>query len=858
MSLPIENAYKLLREHVLVKSGIKVISPGDCKEIAGRIEKLSGKVISETTLKRFFGFASQKYSFSKYSLNALCEYAGYEGWDHFYQAVSTNGNGEKLVLHTLWKEFREKAMQTTLITHKILKNLSGIPFPHTISRLPLEADFKSFMESDFQFFCLTGAPDIGKTLQVTHLVEKFFLTKNAPYQSSIIWFLRRESQKDLLSHDIDLDKLMDDQFNMHNGFNFLEYFRRRPDQVEGKLVLVMDGLDDYFYERAQLDDAFEKVIHLLGYVNKEKWLKIVLSLRTSTWHILQQKFEQTEQLKRSWFPGISYQENLKSNMPVLNKREIMTILHSFHKETGTMLYPCQALFSLFTNPYYLSLYYHILKTDINNKNFGDALFCVLINSFIEHKLHSARDYVEKDHLLRKLVNVSGYGESSVAVEKNKLLQGNEGYIEAYYNLINEGILVETYDRRNFDHHIYVRFLHEPLYTYFLSREWIERHAQDNHTISLEEWIKQYPPGEKREMLVKWLIWHNRSRNPGTFINMTFYDGLLADETWNLINFTCDILANVPVTLTAAQKETLVDKSVSFIAHHFMEFSCLNKKHEKTIQLLINYAQSEGAKAHLLIVQSILAMMRMDKTALWKAMRDLRKIGQETFIEYFPIHPVKALEFLLHFYSLDSMSTEPLETIEAFIQKPPYTYAGDWPQTNEVLTYQFTIFILSLCRRRYDIIAFVDTVQYLHPGLFEDQQCSGVTMHLLLRKAFAFLRTNRDLEAIQIKNKVEECLADKKTDISHSALLLELLKGEIALRKGDHRKAIDHFLYAYKQSKQNEFAMFQVYASLSLLKVYKMNNDFTELISSLNDVQKSLQDIDFPVKELLLRGLMESA
>ncbi|TAN00086.1 MAG: hypothetical protein EPN39_05060 [Chitinophagaceae bacterium] len=850
-----ENDYNLLQKYVLAKSGIKVISPGNCKEISWNIEKLLGKIVSETTLKRFFGFANQKYSLSKYTLNTLCEYAGFNGWDSFHQTISVSGDGEKLVAHTLWKDFREKSLQVTEVTQKTLKNSSGLPFPYTISRPTVEADFKYFMESDYKFFCLTGAPGAGKTLQMAHLVDKFFLGKNAPYESSIIWFFKQNTSKELLAYDIDLIKLLEDQFNLGEEFNFLEYFHKAPDKVEGKLVLMVDGLDEYLYERWQLDYIFENIIRLIEYLDGEKWLKIVLSVRTSTWSILRNKFEQNEQLNKIWYSGISYQEELKANMIALNKAEITTVLDSICKETGATLYPCECLYNLFSNPYYISLYYYLLKKDINTKGWGDALFCVLVSSFINKKLRSARDYIEKDHLLRKLVRLCENDSSGCQVEKNKLLHGSEGCLESYYNLINEGFLIEAYDDRNFDPHIYVRFLHDSLYTYFLSLEWMDQDDQLEQVISLTEKIKLYPSGRRREMLTKWFIWHYRLKDPDAFIKLAFSGGLSPNETWALLNFSCDILVNMKVELTAAQKTEMVHKSAAFIASHFMELNCLSKRYEKTVSLLLSYASEEQDKAYLLIIQCIMAMLRLDKKALWKGISELRKINENIFVAYFPIHPVHAFEYLFGYYAMDTANTQVLASIENFIRKPPYTQDKSLPQTGQVLAYQFAIFILSLSRRRMDVIAFVETIQYLHPHLFTRESCSGITIHLLLRKAFACLRSNQETQASEIAIKVEKCLSVEKDLTSHSLLLLELLKGEIAMRKEEYRKAVEHFLYAYEHCRQNEFIMLQIYAALPLLKIYKMKNNFKKVVNIFNEVQKAMQEIYFPIKDILLEGIM---
>lgn len=63
-----------LKTKVESRAGIDHPCPADCKKIADDIYENTQKRISETTLKRFFGFVSAKHKLSKYTLTALTEY----------------------------------------------------------------------------------------------------------------------------------------------------------------------------------------------------------------------------------------------------------------------------------------------------------------------------------------------------------------------------------------------------------------------------------------------------------------------------------------------------------------------------------------------------------------------------------------------------------------------------------------------------------------------------------------------------------------------------------------------------------------------------------------------------------------
>lgn len=63
-----------LKNKVKSRAGIDYTAPSDCKKIADDIFESTHKKVSETTIKRFFGFASNKHGLSKYTLSVLREY----------------------------------------------------------------------------------------------------------------------------------------------------------------------------------------------------------------------------------------------------------------------------------------------------------------------------------------------------------------------------------------------------------------------------------------------------------------------------------------------------------------------------------------------------------------------------------------------------------------------------------------------------------------------------------------------------------------------------------------------------------------------------------------------------------------
>ncbi|SDR88537.1 hypothetical protein SAMN05216490_0129 [Mucilaginibacter mallensis] len=90
------------------------------------IFKKTKKRISETTIKRFYGFALAKHNPSLFTLDTLTKYCNYNNWDDFikeHNNISINSKTHVVDLDIL----KAKAMKMTAFTLQALKNRSGIP-----------------------------------------------------------------------------------------------------------------------------------------------------------------------------------------------------------------------------------------------------------------------------------------------------------------------------------------------------------------------------------------------------------------------------------------------------------------------------------------------------------------------------------------------------------------------------------------------------------------------------------------------------------------------------------------------------------------------------------------------------------
>ena len=159
-----------LKALVLSKAEITQLVPADCYRLALEIKDTTNKSVSETTLKRVFGFASSIHQPSIYTLNALAEYCGFDSWDSFYTHLEQNKL--QTTQQRTWGEISLNATKISLFNIQSNKSKCGIPYPLTIDREYINQFTNRFANSGATTAILHGPVGCGKTIGISRWVEK--------------------------------------------------------------------------------------------------------------------------------------------------------------------------------------------------------------------------------------------------------------------------------------------------------------------------------------------------------------------------------------------------------------------------------------------------------------------------------------------------------------------------------------------------------------------------------------------------------------------------------------------------------------------------------------------------------------
>src|SRR5882757_4507061 len=140
--------FETLKSRVLANANIRSITPGDCKALALQIYSKTKLTVSETTLKRVYGFAYSKFKPSLFTIDVLAKYCDFEGWDDFCEQESV----------PLSKSQNE---------HVDWKTLS-----QTIRRKFIDDHFDEFLRGDYTATVFTAPSGYGKTIGLCHWIDE--------------------------------------------------------------------------------------------------------------------------------------------------------------------------------------------------------------------------------------------------------------------------------------------------------------------------------------------------------------------------------------------------------------------------------------------------------------------------------------------------------------------------------------------------------------------------------------------------------------------------------------------------------------------------------------------------------------
>lgn len=461
-----------LKEDIQKKLGQDILYGKDCQVLSDLIQKELNRQVSVSTLKRFFGIIQSPFNPSKYTLDTLSIYLKFKNWQDFINSFEAN---KHVFSHSdSWDQLKKRVRVVTNYSLKSLKTKIGDQFTDFPERAFAIKKFEAFLNGPQIATAFIAPGGYGKSTIITQLTERYFTGTNAKYPNDAICLIDGGILVNLINQNIELNRLHS-LLEYDAKTSFSNYFRENPDQVKGRFVLVIDGINEIYYQTEKLTRFIENLMDIITSYENISWYKLVVTCRPDNWKIFSRIIKQNPHLKTNWF-DVSFEKPQAEtiNIPVLDKHEIKYFLKNTHSirsfENLNFHYP--EITEIINIPYLL----HLFSLDQNTGTIHNDL--ELLNQFVYKVVLSEPYSEEKARILGAFFQLSELAKQKASVNKENLLKLAE-FEDAYKELVFNNILYEfTVPGSYLSINTYVKFSHDILLEFFLANKWIKENTFD--------------------------------------------------------------------------------------------------------------------------------------------------------------------------------------------------------------------------------------------------------------------------------------------------------------------------------------------------------------------------------------------
>ncbi|MGZ3759804.1 MAG: hypothetical protein ACXVAY_12985 [Mucilaginibacter sp.] len=489
--------FEKLKYLVIQSIDTKQMLPSDCKLLSASIFKATGKSISETTLKRLFGFARSNFKPSGFTLNTLSQFCGFDNWEAFCNiavpvAESVSSENDS------WTTIRQQAHKITGYTLQALKNRSGVPYQQTVRRDFLSVHMQSFFQSGMPGTIIMAPAGYGKTIALCHWVEEQIAPDGQESEDHIILFF---SSSALVNGSVSKRNLNDWLLSIlgtETSLNLAGMIERD----EKRFILVIDGFDDALLKSHWFHLLMNELTDILSLHKASSHFKIVLTMRSATWVNYQHMLRDPQ---HNWFIGDTVNGNCTVNVPLFGLEEMNTLGEKNHFENNYFLHVESA--ATITYPLYFQFFYQARagKPAIELPEQIDIRELLL--PYILNKVFKGALFTEKLLLVRGLIEQLVFFNEQYAINKlpvNRLLKQHP---LAYRDLLSMGYLNELNTGKHLHTGIEIAFGNSDFFEHAIAYVALSRH-QHLFNEALLTTLLNLPVNRRHKLsILKWCYLH---------------------------------------------------------------------------------------------------------------------------------------------------------------------------------------------------------------------------------------------------------------------------------------------------------------------------------------------------------------
>ena len=695
--------FELLKTKVQFLSGLEIVLPADCKIISCLIYKKTKYNISETTIKRIYGFAMSRFHPSQFTLEALCIYCNYSGWDDFcnQQVYHSAASGN---IDANWAKLQRNANKITLFTLDAIKSRAGIPFNKTLKRRFIHDNFKALNDSTCTGAIIASPAAYGKTIGLCHWIEEQIELNESKANNDIILFFSTSALLNALYSGRDMNDWLLGLLGYNNEDDINALWNDK--QRQGKFYLIIDGLDPYCFKPDQYRLVMDHINELLALYEDKPWLKIVLTMRNST--LLSHKQELTFNNNILLY---NFDEN-DSNVPLLAQPEIKALCKQLNPNVNKKNYGY--LDGSFNHPLFFQLYYKKYKENFGIDEIDHSTRYDLIYSYYLNKITTGSNAVEKQLLVKKLATYVDLDNEVQGADKLEVYTFIKRYYSTYQELLLSGFLVELNSTSyNNNYRVTVKFGNPQFASLAVALTMLKQH-NNIFTPELIDCINlRFAHSPHKLTILRWCVLHAiKTRQQDNLAYLINYSLAPADK-YQLTLFLGDALAK---TAVSQNDETLLrhfengDNDELF--DYFFAPELFNKEYKNTLKYLLKFNISDKKRILVYTALGIMAAVNLELDELYIYLVKLKSFSTIDTL-YFAINPVHCLDAIYHYFKYGIAKKECLASLTHLCFSPPSSdHELKHTAANDML-YILGMYTIFICNNPKKSLRFVNMIRSVY-------------------------------------------------------------------------------------------------------------------------------------------------
>ena len=589
----------LLKEAVEQKFGAKILYAKDCSALSDVVFDATGNKISETTIKRLWNLVASVFNPSKYTLNSLSKYIGFEDWDDFvsnrHSVTKKAENIEK------WEQIRQKARAISYNSFLSVKNRMGVDVKKMVHRKFATEMLEGFLQSDKTATAFIAPGGYGKSTIVSTLVNDFFLGENPRYPDDIVWFMDCGVLDNVADQDFNVEQFILRLLGYGDQKSFKEYFLLFPAAMRGRIVLVFDGLSEFSGNAGSTRNLINNILSLIASNMEDRWFKVVLTLRPDLWNYICRALSDSMEIKSTWY-GVEFSTStpVATNVPLLKMAEVEQILRNsgVYDASSVVNIMQDGIMNITRIPYFLHLYISLAQDNKNVVSDAD-----LLREFVSRRIIGTENGERKLKLIDFLLFSTNYGLDNDIVVMNSMQNLLTEYRNEFDELVSLGVLFEYKQEDKFlKTSTYIKFSHQILFEFLLANYWLRETTFDSELFAeINDFYRGNP--SLKFQIVSWLVKYAFKDNrtdilSGIFdiLDKNFAD--LEEQTFmqKLINTVGTELRKYPEIRAEVLPVYASTQSGRFYYFmHFCDIDSLNAFYGDALKQYINNSVSVGDK-----------------------------------------------------------------------------------------------------------------------------------------------------------------------------------------------------------------------------------------------------------------------